>query len=153
MSGEDALDARLVALSDRQRLLTTIGLLAVAGAKMLVPRRTGNLARTIRVDEVTDDTVRVVAGGVARIGYARMVEYGTRAHDIVARPGHYLRWAPNPADRRLTGSPRVGAKVIFRKRVHHPGTKPHPYLIPGAQKAISDVGLTSELIKTWNEAA
>ena len=44
--------------------------------------------------------------------YAKFVEFGTRPHIISARPGRMLRFT-------------VGGRVLFRKRVMHPGTKPY----------------------------
>lgn len=60
---------------------------------------------------------RVSYGG-PKAPYAPHVEYGTRAHEIVARGGGFLRF-------------ESGGVVFYRKRVWHPGTKPH-WVITGA---------------------
>jgi len=42
---------------------------------------------------------------------------------------------------------------VFAKRVHHPGTRPHPFLRPAAEKAVSSEGLAKVVIGAWNGAA
>lgn len=155
LHGGDDLQKRLAALGSpekRRQAFGRLGLLAVAEANRLVPRRTGNLARTIRVEAASESAVRVTAGGFLQVGYAADVEWGTKPHDIVPRNKKALRWATR-ANSRLSGSPRSGAPVMFAKRVHHPGTKPHPYLIPGAFKALQIAGMDQLVLRTWNEAA
>src|SRR5207249_808057 len=94
---------------------------------------------------------RVTVDASAR--YAGFVEFGTRPHEITPRVRKALRWAASPAGRRLSGAPRVGASVMFAKRVHHPGTKPHPFLLPAARKAVEKGHLTEQIIVAWNSAA
>jgi hypothetical protein len=86
LDGDEALLRRLDALgSDRQKL-GLIGLAAVKEGKVLVPRRTGNLGRTIRLGTVTDAYADVLAGGRLKVGYAAAVELGTRAQPYLV-PG------------------------------------------------------------------
>jgi hypothetical protein len=54
VEGMDELQKRLDALGDTKKMLGQLGLMAVAKAKQLVPRKTGNLGRTIRLGSVTD---------------------------------------------------------------------------------------------------
>jgi hypothetical protein len=154
MTGYDDLQRRFAAISSGQatrKLMGELGLLAVAEAKSLVPRKTGNLGRTIRVDRVTADSVTITAGGRRGIGYAKPVEYGTRAHTIVPRNKKVLAWG---GSRRLSGSLRSGAKAqFFAKRVRHPGTRAKPYLRPGAAQALQRAGLAKMVVNAWNEAA
>lgn len=156
LQGADALMARFEALRTgkaERKVLGQFGLLAVQRAQERVPRRTGNLARTIRVAEVDEQrqSVRVTAGGSRDIGYAAAVEFGTRPHVIVPRRRKALAWG---GARRLSGSLRSGAKPTnFAKRVNHPGTRARPYLRPGAEQALADVGLADAVITVWNEAA
>jgi hypothetical protein len=42
--------------------------------------------------------------------------------------------------------------MAFAKEVHHPGTKKQPFLIPGAQEAIRQVGAEA-IVDAWNDAA
>jgi hypothetical protein len=42
---------------------------------------------------------------------------------------------------------------VFARVVHHPGTKPQPFLVPGAQQAIKDNLGADVIIRDWNRAA
>lgn len=174
MDGTEDLVKRFAALSRgdaNKMILGQFGLLAVRYAKENIRphRRTGNLERTIRVDDVNErnQSVTVVAGGTRQVGYAAVVEYGSRPHTIVPRRKKALFFSTTGARSgvRLTSSVRnryrgPGAAaarardgIIFRKRVNHPGSRPYPYMIPAAQKALRDVGLRSTVIRVWNDAA
>ena len=165
LKGADDLMARFAALRDgtaSRAVLGRFGLLAVQRAQERVPRRTGNLFRTIRVAEVDEQAqrVRVVAGGDREVGYAAAVEFGTRPHVIVARRRKALAWGSRdaatgaPTTRRLSGSLRRGSEpTTFRRRVNHPGTRAQPYLRPGAEQALREVGLSDIVVSVWNEAA
>lgn len=152
--GADDLRRRLDALragGERRKMLGLLGLATVAEAKRLVPRRTGNLARTIRVGPVTERTVEVQAGGERKVGYAAAVEFGTKPHTIVPVRRKALAWG---GARRLSGTLRSGARPeFFARRVEHPGTKAKPYLVPGAKRAMERGGLRDSIVRTWNEAA
>lgn len=148
--GMTDLQKRFAAITDNKQLLGQLGLLAVSYAKDLVPRRTGNLGRTIRLGLVTEDSAQIIAGGQGGVGYAQAVEYGTRPHEIVPRTRKALAWG---GARRLSGSLRSGAKATnFAKRVKHPGTRAKPYLRPAAEKAVADSGAL-QIVKAWNDAA
>lgn len=153
LSGAKELQARLAAISDTHQIAGILGLRAVAEAKSLVPRRTGNLGRTIRLGRVDDDSAEVLAGGRLKVGYAAAVEFGTRPHEIVPRRRRALRWPASASGARLSGSPRKNAAVRFAKRVRHPGTKAKPYLVPGIRKALTDAGLKVIIRDAWNRAA
>lgn len=152
ISGLPELQKRLAALGDTRKFLGQLGLMAVAKAKGLVPRKTGNLGRTIRLGTVTTTEAQIMAGGLNGVGYAAAVEYGTRAHDIVPRVASVLSWPASAGDARLSGSVRSGGNRAYAKRVHHPGTKPQPYLTPAATQVVSESGMDI-LIKAWNDAA
>jgi hypothetical protein len=47
---------------------------------------------------------------------------------------------------------RRGGSAVFAREVHHPGTRPHPFLVPGARAALTKVGLTA-IVDEWNKAA
>lgn len=150
IDGMDQLRRRFEAITDHRQLLGTLGLLAVSYAKEIVPRQTGNLGRTIRLGQVTEDSAQILAGGQDGVGYAQAVEFGSKAHVIVPRRRKALAWGGN---RRLSGNLRSGSKPeFFAKRVNHPGTQPKPYLRPAAEKAVADAGV-SVIVKAWNEAA
>jgi hypothetical protein len=150
IEGMDDLAKRLEAIGDHRQFLGRIGLLAVSYAKETVPRRTGNLGRTIRLGRVTESDAEILAGGQQGVGYARHVEFGTRPHVIVPRNRRALAWG---GARRLSGNLRAGAAAtVFATRVDHPGTRPNPYLRPAAERAVRETGV-DQIVKAWNEAA
>jgi len=150
IKGRHALDLRMAAVSHPGTELTRqLGLRAVREMKLRVPRKTGNLGRSIHVSQVTETSVTVTASA----GYAGDVEFGTRPHEITPKAAKALRWAASPAGRKLSGAPRKGADVIFAKRVHHPGTKAEPFMVPGAKAAVEQSGLSDIIVNVWNDAA
>jgi len=68
LKGVPDLQKRLAAVGDTRVILREIAVEGVAEAKRLVPRRTGNLGRTIRVGRLTAKSAEVVAGGSAPDG-------------------------------------------------------------------------------------
>ena len=159
--GADDLNRRLEALRDgtaSRQLLGDFGLLGVRFAKDVVPQKTRKLRQTIRVASIDErrQSVRIVAGGSRQIGYAAYVEFGTGLYGprhklIVPKRGKYLRF-PAASTRRLSGSARSGTnKFIYARSVK--GSRPQPYLVPGARKALREVGKSKAIIETWNKAA
>lgn len=148
LQGLSALQKRIAAISGpkpRQQMMTLIGLQTVAYAKRDVARKTGNLGRSIHVQSATDDEVVVLASA----GYAAYVELGTRPHDITPKVARVLAWG---GPRRLSGALRSGGKPThFAMKVHHPGTKPKPYLIPAAKRALEETG-ADFIVSAWNKA-
>jgi hypothetical protein len=143
LTGQDALRRRLRAISEPKELLREVALLSVAEAKGLVPVRTGNLRRTIRVGPVTAKSARVLAGGTRSVGYARYVEegtgiYGPKGQPIRPKKARMLSW-------------KSGGKRVFAKSVR--GRKATPYLVPGIRAAIAKAGLKEAVIDAWNDAA
>lgn len=143
LRGDDQLRARLRAIGEPKALLGQVALLGVAEAKRLVPVRTGNLRRTIRVGSVTAKRANVVAGGTARVGYAYYVEagtgiYGPKGQPIKPKRARMLSWK--------TKSGRVFAKSVR-------GRKATPYLVPGVQAALQKAGLKGVIVDVWNRAA
>ena len=114
--------------------------------KLLVHRKTGNTGRSIHLAEVTASSATTEAGGAAEY-----LEFGTRPHTITPNARKALRFAASPGGARLTGSPRTGAAVVFAKVVHHPGTKPYPFMLPGAVAAVQAAGL-EPIVNAWNAA-
>ena len=165
IDGLPELNRRLKAIADTRLLLGRVALQAVAYAKGTVPRKTGNLGRTIRVGTVTPTSAQVLAGGQLGVGYARVVEFGSRAHDIYPRRKKALFFAtsPNVGNVRLSGSvrsrfrgataeQRAAAGVVFARHVRHPGTKPNPFLRPAAERAVKERA-PGIIIEAWNAAA
>lgn len=146
-------------MTNTRMMLGTVATLAVSEAKSLVPRRTGNLGRTIRVGRVTEDSAEVLAGGKNEIGYAAAVEFGTRPHVIRPRPGRVGRNGRPAAlgwggARTLGGRLRKGSKPTrFARFVRHPGSRARPYLLPGIKRALERAGITANIVDAWNRAA
>jgi hypothetical protein len=91
-------------------------------AKILAPVRTGRLRASGKMD------LRVTQNGPTgsvtfTVKYAQWVHDGTRPHIIRARKKKALRFT-------------VGGQVIYRPLVHHPGTRPQPFLA----RALVEVG-------------
>ena len=151
IQGGKQLEARLRALGRApDDMLREVGVRAVAEAKALVPRKTGNLGRTIRLGPRSSTHVEVKAGGQQDVGYAAAVEFGSRPHVIRPRRAKVLAWG---GPRTLGGRLRAGGSPTnFARSVNHPGTRAQPYLIPGFEKALRMVGLGA-LIDAWNRAA
>jgi hypothetical protein len=150
IEGMDDLQRRVDAIGNPRAALGRLGLMVVARAKELVPRQTGNLGRTIRLGQVSETEVQVLAGGTAGVGYAQFVEFGTRPHIIRPRNKRILAWG---TDRRLSGSARTGSDMIFAHEVHHPGTAAKPYIMPAAEEVVAQSGMSELVIKPWNDAA
>jgi hypothetical protein len=165
--GVTELRARLIAVAATPpTMLKMLGAATIYEAKALAPRKTSNLSRTIDVTSLTAVSVTITA----KAAYAAYVELGTPAHDIKPNAKLALSFASNwqvtqrfGAQKgsifRLTGSIRAGALKKFGnaaftvvKLVHHPGTKPQPYLKPGAEKAIETVGLGNIVVAAWDSA-
>ena len=147
-------------------IMNTLGHATVNEAGNIVHVKTGNLRRTIHLAEVTESSARVVASA----NYAADVEFGTKAHDITPNAKMALAFASQGITSERFGA---GAKLTFRlsgalsaasmkkygnaafivvKKVHHPGTKPYPFLRPSAEKAITSAGLTDRIVAAWNKA-
>lgn len=145
VQGYAALVKRLEALGEEQPVLRAIQLDAVAQAKLLVHRKTGHLGRSIVPGVLTATHAQVEA----RTPYAAFVELGTRPHIIRPVKAKVLAWG---GTRRLSGAlARGSSPTHFARIVHHPGTRPYPYLIPGAQKAVGK--LRDAVVRVWNSAA
>lgn len=145
ISGLDSLLARFEAIKPSPEMMHTLALAATAEQKRLVPRKTGNLGRSIGIGAVTPISAETVAG--AR--YAAPVEFGTRAHVIRPRNAKALRWGTGKV--RLSGAPAKGSSVQFARKVNHPGTRAQPFMVPGARRALDLLGI-STIVGRWNKA-
>lgn len=83
--------------------------------------RTQKLQRGTRGSvEALSNVVRIVAKNATR--YAGFIEYGTRPHIIRAKRAKALRFIQR-------------GKVVFRKWVRHPGTRPYQFLYRATNSA------------------
>jgi hypothetical protein len=148
VTGGKALIRRLNAIQNGRPILKDIQIRATAEATNRGPRKTGHLGRSIHPGSLTDSFAIVEASA----GYAAYVEMGTKPHTIQPRNAKMLSWTTG---KRLSGRARSGkgaGQRIFAKRVHHPGTKAQPFLLPGAVEAVKQVGI-APIVKAWNDAA
>lgn len=137
LRGLRPLQARLKAVDKAPRvIMRELGLRAVSEQKKLAPVRTGNLRRSIHLGRVS----QTEAVTIASARYATAVELGTRPHVIVPRKRKTLRF-------------KSGSGVVFAKRVQHPGTRPQPFMLPGAKKAVDETVGVKPIIDAWNSAA
>lgn len=150
LEGQDKLQRRLKAIKSGRPLLRAIQVAAVEEANALVPRKTGHLGRSIVPGSLTNTSALIHA----RANYAAYVELGTRAHVIRPRTKGVLAWPASASGRRLSGRARTNSgRLIIARRVNHPGTKPQPFLLPGAKAALLRGGFRNIVVKKWNEAA
>lgn len=149
VEGSKQLEARLRAVQKSpKQMLGRLGLRAVREQKRLVPRKTGNLGRTIHLERVTTTSATTVASAK----YAAAVEYGTRPHEIRPKKAKALRFPAAGSALTLGGRVKAGGKYAFAKVVKHPGTKAQPFMVPGAEKAIQTEGV-DVIVTAWNDAA
>jgi hypothetical protein len=145
VEGVDGLQRRLRAIGDHRELMRQMQVLTIAEAHARVPRRTGDLFRSIVPGTRSEDRAVVVAAK----NYAAAVEYGTKPHEIVPVRRKALAWG---GSRRLSGRLAKGSKPeFFAKRVRHPGSRAKPYLVPGARAAVDKSGIDF-FVNAWNEA-
>lgn len=153
IQGIAALQKRMKALGETEPVMRWLQLATIAEAQKLVPRKTGNLARSIHPGSVSKTEAQVIASA----NYAGYVEKGTKPHIIRPKKGKALRWPAKGAAVRLSGRATVATQragnFAFATLVHHPGTKPQPFLRLGAVHAVEKSGLKDILIGLWNKAA
>jgi HK97 gp10 family phage protein len=152
--GYTSLQGRLHALQSTavgSVLMRKMALQVVAQAKRNVPRKTGNLGRSIHVGQVSEETAQVIASA----GYAAFVEFGTRPHLIRPVTKKSLAWPATGAGARLTGSARSSTRrggnggMAFARIVHHPGTSPHPFMETAVMTVAQTTGI-DVIVEAWN---
>lgn len=155
--GEEKLAARLRALASQGKpIMGLLGAAAIREQKRLVPRKTGNLGRTIHLERVTAREALTVASA----SYARPVEFGTKPHEIRPRRAKALRFPGSGVPTTLSGRVRSGSAralgngaYVFAKAVRHPGTRAQPFMLPGARRALSMANIKGAIVRAWNQAA
>lgn len=84
-------------------------------ARVLAPVRTGRLRSSIRAEPPRIFSLRGSVTVGSDLEYAAFVNDGTKAHIIRPKRAKVLRF-------------QVGGRTVFARLVHHPGTKPRPFL-------------------------
>lgn len=105
------LDAARVGIAD-------VAKVAYRSAKetTLFKDRTGELRGTLDIVDTGAYTKRVIA----RAKHSVFVENGTKAHTILPKNGGLLRFT-------------IGGRVVYARRVSHPGTEARPFMDNAAQ--------------------
>jgi Bacteriophage protein of unknown function (DUF646). len=122
--------ATAVAISRSLPLVTKVTRQILNRAKVLAPVRTGRLRSSGRMD------IKVTHFGPTGtvtfpVRYAQFVHDGTRPHLIVPKHKKVLKF-------------KVGPRVLYRPLVHHPGTRPRPFL----SRAMVEVAPASNFLVT-----
>lgn len=153
LMGMGTLERKILALSGPAapaQIMTLLGLGTVREAKLMVHRKTGNTGRTIHLAEVDGSHALVTAAGAAIY-----LEDGTKPHLITPNAAKALRWASSSsAGFRLSGKPSSAKGGVigwrFAKVVHHPGTRPYPFMKPGAIAALQSAGVAEPILTVFN---
>lgn len=99
--------------------------MVVNRAKVLAPVDTGRLRASIRLESRRSLGFRTIYTVGSDVEYAAMVNDGTRPHIIRPTNGRPSRSNPNrPGMLKFT----VGGRTVYARLVHHPGTRPQPFL-------------------------
>lgn len=112
----------------REQIAEKIGLYVESEAKARTPVDTGNLRRSITHKTSHDDTKSTVVIGT-NVEYAEAVEEGSSPHDINYDKNQKLN---------------INGRWVTVKTIHHPGTKPQPYLKPSIEE---NIGTIQNIIK------
>lgn len=96
------------------RHMRTVGLKILAGAHTMSGLRTGSLRRRMYMDHGRKGRYQYVEVG-SKARHAYWHHEGTRPHRILPENGRVVRF-------------NVGGKVVYAKKVMHPGTRPNPFL-------------------------
>ena len=101
------------------KALREIGSMMVPALKKNTPRRTGKLANSTRfqlMGSPSDQRMEIRQGARTPAGdfYGSYVRLGTKPHEIRPVKAKALAFM-------------IGNRLVFAKKVNHPGTKPNPY--------------------------
>ncbi len=102
--------------------LRMIGLEILIGARAMVGVRTGRLRRSLHMKQGRRSRYQYITVG-SNMNYAYMHHEGTSRHQIRAREGRIMRF-------------NVGGRVVYARKVNHPGTKPRKYLTVPMTRAV-----------------
>jgi hypothetical protein len=98
------------------RFVTAFTRSATATAKDIAPRRTGHLRGQIRAQSTRRVGPWTISSGIDSLAdYSAPVHQGARPHIIRPRQARALRF-------------EIDGRVIFARRVNHPGQRAQPYL-------------------------
>ena len=93
------------------------------------PVDTGRLRNSIVVKPVGNSLI------ISMVDYAFYVEFGTPPHIIKPKDKHALKF-------------KAGGENVFAKEVHHPGTRPNPFIRNTIRNKISKI-VQEEITKSF----
>jgi hypothetical protein len=111
----DRTDLRRVIRGAARQELRQVAPRVVTRAKILAPVDTGRMRAAIGPPQYSRHWLRPKATIEVNIEYADFVHGGTRPHVIRPRHAQLLRFV-------------VDGQVVYARVVHHPGTRPRPFL-------------------------
>ena len=122
-------DGQINAVASRAALpeVTKITRRVLNRARVLAPVRTGRLRSSGRLD-ILITSVGPTGKVTFPVSYARFVHEGTRAHVIRAKKKKALKFKGR------------GGGFVFRKQVHHPGTRARPFVEQALQEIAPPLG-------------
>lgn len=98
-------------------------------AKILAPVDTGRLRASGKIQYSGLFSFRPKAKVIFDVDYAAAVNDGTAPHIIRPRNAQALRF-------------RIGGRVVYARVVHHPGTRPNPFLDRALREVTRPAGWT-----------
>ena len=97
---------------------------------VFAPHVTGNLKKLIKMFIIGNGLTGDV---ISNANYSKAVEEGTKPHTITAKGKKVLA---GPASKAPPGWKNIsGDYAIYGKSVKHPGTQPHPFMMPAFMQA------------------
>ena len=117
---------REAVMGPSERFISAFVRQVTSEAKRLAPERSGNMRRLIVSDPVRRTGPWSLASGVSGLAeYSAPVHEGARPHVIRPRNARALRFEVE------------GGRVVFARRVNHPGNAPNPFLRNAAHRVAS----------------
>lgn len=109
------------------RELENTGRRVVNRAKILCPVDTSRLRASIKGRANRTWTLRPQFTVSTNVGYAEMVQNGTRPHIIKPKRAHTLRRSNRGVVKPALRF-EINGRIVYARVVHHPGTRARPFL-------------------------
>ena len=111
---------------------------------------TGKLRRSLKTSVSIRGTA-VVARVRSGVYYGQILETGAAPHVIEPKSGGTRRRVGRRQGKRVlafvpgaSGSVNTGGATVFAGKVHHPGTRPRPWMRGALQETVPEIGATIE---------
>ena len=113
-----------------ERALPAIAIRFQSELTLIAPVDTGRLKGSIKVMPTNNGLE------ITMVDYAKFVEFGTPPHVIIPKSKKALKF-------------KIGNKVLLRKKVKHPGTRPNPFIRNTIQNKLKKI-ISEELSRDLN---